>query len=546
MSAAGRSFPLAVLLPAPLSSHPSDGAEGLERLDEITLTFPDPVDPAALAAALEVEIAPLPGVGSEGARRLAPGEVAVKPLPPGSAGAPAYALRLPAPVPGGHRVRLRLRLSPEAGDGALAAELAFATATPFRALAFGCRERQLPVLPAGARYPAERALACEADDPAVVVDFSALPRELGIAEARNLVRLSPPVPDLAASLSGRRLELRGAFARETAYRVRLVPAPLGDETGRPLDLAGANELVLSFPRPSPYLRLAAATGIAERRGPQMVPLAGRGEERIDLRIHRIDPLDRAFWPFPAAPVAVDEGRRPRAPASAPPPGVAPRAAPRPTRSRRGSRPSARLRSRRSSTCRSGATAARPASGSISSRTSRASPARAPPAPTSSACAASTAAPSGAGSGSRSRTSRSPRSRSRGGPSSSSPRSPAPSRSRGPRCGSKACAGRAAARAGSSSSAAAPTPRAARRGAPPARREWPTSRWRGSRSRPATTSSCSTRSARPRPSTTDAGAPTAAPGCSGPRRRSNGGAASPSGSPTSSPSGRSTAPRSRCT
>ncbi|MCL4839708.1 MAG: alpha-2-macroglobulin, partial [Thermoanaerobaculia bacterium] len=146
VSAAGRSFPLAVLLPAPLSSHPSDGAEGLERLDEITLTFPDPVDPAALAAALEVEIAPLPGVGSEGARRLAPGEVAVKPLPPGSAGAPAYALRLPAPVPGGHRVRLRLRLSPEAGDGALAAELAFATATPFRALAFGCRERQLPVL----------------------------------------------------------------------------------------------------------------------------------------------------------------------------------------------------------------------------------------------------------------------------------------------------------------------------------------------------------------------------------------------------------------
>lgn len=317
VSAAGRSFPLAVLLPAPLSSHPSDGAEGLERLDEITLTFPDPVDPAALAAALEVEIAPLPGVGSEGARRLAPGEVAVKPLPPGSAGAPAYALRLPAPVPGGHRVRLRLRLSPEAGDGALAAELAFATATPFRALAFGCRERQLPVLPAGARYPAERALACEADDPAVVVDFSALPRELGIAEARNLVRLSPPVPDLAASLSGRRLELRGAFARETAYRVRLVPAPLGDETGRPLDLAGANELVLSFPRPSPYLRLAAATGIAERRGPQMVPLAGRGEERIDLRIHRIDPLDRAFWPFPAAPVAVDEGRRPPGPGERP-------------------------------------------------------------------------------------------------------------------------------------------------------------------------------------------------------------------------------------
>ncbi|HSM50379.1 MAG TPA: alpha-2-macroglobulin, partial [Thermoanaerobaculia bacterium] len=320
VTAAGRSFALAVLLPAPLASHPADGAEGIERLDEIALTFPDPVDPAALAGALSLEIAPLPGVGADGARAVPASGIAIKPLPRGADGSAAYALRLAEPVPGGHRLRLRLHLAPgEGADGnePLAAELVFATATPVRAVAFGCRERQLPVLPAGARYPAEQALACEADDPAVVVDFSALPRALGIVEARNLVRLSPPVADLTASLSGRRLELRGPFARETAYRLRLVPAPLSDETGRPLDLAGANELVLSFPRPSPYLRLAAATGIAERRGPQMVPLAGRGEERIDLRIHRIDPLDRAFWPFPATPVAVDEERRPPGPGERP-------------------------------------------------------------------------------------------------------------------------------------------------------------------------------------------------------------------------------------
>ncbi len=322
-----RRFPLAVLLSAPVASHPADGAEGLARLDEITLTFSDPVDPATLARAVAVEIAPLPGAGSEGARRLAPGEVTVKPLPPDPEGNHRYALRLPGPVPGGHRLHLRLGLSPAAGEPGLAAELGFATAIPFRALAFGCRSRQLPVLPAGALYPAAQALACEGDDPAVVVDFSALPRALGIVEAKNLVRLSPPVADLTATLSGRRLELRGAFTRESAYRVRLVPSPLSDEEGRPLDLGGANELTLAFSRPSPYLRLAASTGIAERRGPQMIPLTGRGEERIDLRIHRIDPLDRAFWPFPTTPVAVDEGQRPPGPGERPEPWTQPQSGP---------------------------------------------------------------------------------------------------------------------------------------------------------------------------------------------------------------------------
>jgi uncharacterized protein YfaS (alpha-2-macroglobulin family) len=40
---------------------------------------------------------------------------------------------------------------------------------------------------------------------------------------------------------------------------------------------------------------------------------------VDLRVYRIDPLDRSFWPFPNNPVTVDEGDRPPGPGEEPEP-----------------------------------------------------------------------------------------------------------------------------------------------------------------------------------------------------------------------------------
>src|SRR5437762_7439919 len=51
----------------------------------------------------------------------------------------------------------------------------------------------------------------------------------------------------------------------------------------------------------------------------MVPLKGRGFDTVDIRIHQIDPLDRSFWPFPAAPVSVDDSAAPPAPGEEPKP-----------------------------------------------------------------------------------------------------------------------------------------------------------------------------------------------------------------------------------
>lgn len=320
VKAAEGTFRLSTLLSPPIASQPSAGAEGLAPVDEIALTFSEPLPDEALARALAIEIRPLPGFGEGGARALARDDFAVKRLERGKPSDPAtYVLSLRQPIALGQRVTVRFRLSLDEAPDKTFAELVFATAEPFRALRFGCRIAQLPVVPGGARYTAEQALACEDGDPAVVVDFSALPRELGPVAARNLVRLSPTVPNLEAKLSGKRLELRGDFARETAYRISLAPTPLTDERGRKLDLQGPNELTLAFPRAPSYLRLASGFGLAERNGPQMIPVTGRGDERVDLRLHRIEPLDRSFWPFGDVPVEVDEGERPPGPGERPEP-----------------------------------------------------------------------------------------------------------------------------------------------------------------------------------------------------------------------------------
>ncbi|MEE8585711.1 MAG: hypothetical protein V3T83_12770, partial [Acidobacteriota bacterium] len=141
---------------------------------------------------------------------------------------------------------------------------------------------------------------------AVQVYFSAPPERIDPILGRNLVRFTPAVDNLEYQLSGEVLEIGGDFEPDTEYRLNLVPAPLRDNRQRPLEQIGQSELYLYFPRQRPFLRWKESHGVVERLGPQMVPVEGRAQERLDLRIYPLDPLDRSFWPFPRQPVAVDE------------------------------------------------------------------------------------------------------------------------------------------------------------------------------------------------------------------------------------------------
>lgn len=320
----GTASRFATLMEPPTTTIPANNAEGIEAIEAISLTFAEPLDEQSLVRMATIELRPLPGIGPEGSRWLKSDDFTLKVIERTSnSDAATYVLNLRSPIPLGTRAIVHLRLSLEDDPTLSFSEVTFSTAEPFRVTSFGCDAVQVPVTPEGNRYAREQALRCDPNNRRLVVRFSSPPSGLGPVEARNLVRLTPAVDNLSYGTGTTSLTVTGNFAAETLYRVTLAPTPLKDSNGRTLDMRGESEAFVAFPRKGAYLNLGASRGILERFGPQMVPLGGRGDERVDLRVQRIDPLDRSFWPFPDRPVEVDEAERPPGPGERPKPFIAP-------------------------------------------------------------------------------------------------------------------------------------------------------------------------------------------------------------------------------
>jgi len=318
----GKTVDLFTLMSPPQRTVPQDGATGLDPVETLELTFSAPLPAASLAEMVTIELKPLPGIGEGEVRWLGADDFDVKELDRTSGRAPAtYALTLHDPIPLGTRARVRFGLSLDEGGSESVSTLTFATAEPFRAVALGCPSQTYPISPAGTTYAADQPLRCLDGTPQIAVAFTVPPAEVGPVEARNLVRFEPKVEDLSFSSQGRMLVVSGDFDRETLYRVTVVPTPLVDGAGRTLEMEGESTVWVWFPRKPSYLRWTRSKGIAELDGPKMVPLEGRGHGRADLRIYRVDPLNRNFWPFPDSPISLDEGNRPPGPGEEPEPWV---------------------------------------------------------------------------------------------------------------------------------------------------------------------------------------------------------------------------------
>ncbi|MEJ2629626.1 MAG: alpha-2-macroglobulin family protein [Acidihalobacter sp.] len=316
----GHGQTLSTLFAPPISSLPANGASGLAPFDSITLTFAEPVDVAALARMISVELRPYPGVGGVGAHRLDPGDYDIKPLarskPSDSA---RYVIEFHQPIPQGTRVNVHMRLSLDDRADSSFYDIGFATETPFQATAVGCGRRDYPLTRKGTRYGREQALRCPDGRRAVDLVFSARPQAIDPVLGRNLVRFTPTVAGLRYVNAGDKLTITGDFKDDTLYRVDVEPGTLKDERGRALAMDGPSKLYLYFPKRADFLRWKTSQGIVERYGPQMVPVEGRGFRRLDLRIDRIAPLNRSYWPFPDRPVVVDESRLPPGPGERPAP-----------------------------------------------------------------------------------------------------------------------------------------------------------------------------------------------------------------------------------
>ena len=311
-------YDVVTLMEAPTHTIPADREEGLDPVERITLTFAEPLDPKALRHMVRIGLRPLPGIDDSQTRWLDQRDFDLKVIERVQRRDPAsYVLTLGRPIPSGQRVIVRLRLSLEDSTADAFKDLSFTTSESFRITGLGCAELRLPITPEGVTYARDQALACNADQRRVQVEFSAPLKAIGPVEARNLVRFNPAVEGLAFQVSGRTLLVDGRFQPDTLYRVSVMPLPLTDMRGRPLLAKAASQLYLHFPPKPRFLQWQVGHGIVERFGPQQLPLQGRGFGRVDLRVYPLDPLNRSFWPFPEQAVATDEQAPPPAPGEEP-------------------------------------------------------------------------------------------------------------------------------------------------------------------------------------------------------------------------------------
>jgi alpha-2-macroglobulin len=321
IAAGQRTATLVPLLPAPVQTAPEDQPEGIANLDTISLTFPEPVDPDALARLLTIELRPLPGIDSSDSQTLIRTDFDIRPLERANrADYQTYLVMLHPPLPDERLVILRLRLSDAAGLDDPMFELRLRTATPFAVSSLDCGDGYRATTADGLTTcnpstdpgspPARRSVA---------VYFSAPPKPLDIMQGRNAFRITPPVDDLKITADAtlpQALRLSANFAPETEYHLEVPTGSVTDRRGRLLS-GPARHFRFAFRPVPPRLVWDASQGIVEQDGPQMVPVRGHGYAHADVRIYRIEPLDRDFWPFPNDGVETRDADAPPLPGNEP-------------------------------------------------------------------------------------------------------------------------------------------------------------------------------------------------------------------------------------
>lgn len=327
---------LVALLPTPTTTVPAAGAEPAGEISQIALTFPQPVDLAALRRLLSIELRPAPGLSPDGAQTLPAAAYEIVARERGARNdAQEYLVRFHERIADGRVAVLRLKLADEAALDAENFELRVQTATPFAVVAARCGHGwndapsgDILLCASNGEPPPAAPTASENDNGAVVayaprnrrrliLTFSAEPETPDILRAREALRITPPVDDLAVETSGREMKISGAFLADRLYEISISPGALRDGRGRPLAATFVRRFAYSLDRPA--LQWDAASGVVERLGPQLLPLRGRGYDRADIRIHAIDPLSRDFWPFPAEGLETNDESAPPLPGNEPAP-----------------------------------------------------------------------------------------------------------------------------------------------------------------------------------------------------------------------------------
>lgn len=307
---------LVPLLPVPTATGPANSGNGTADLDTVALKFEQPIDLAALARLLTIELHSQAGAqgGSQPGQVLTATDFDLRPVERTARAAKQTVLvALRQLIPDGQVATLRLRLSDEPGLDDPIFSLPLKSAVPFRLRDTYCGEGY-------SHSDADGVVRCDPAQPvrprSMTLQFSSTPETLNIVQARDVLRFTPPLDDMSVAGAGENeMQITGRFAADQVYAVAIAAGVLHDTKGRALAEAVAKRV--SFAPGNPALAWDVPQGIAERLGPQMVPLRGHGYDHADIRVHAIDPLSRDFWPFPRAGIVTTDDAAPPLPGNEP-------------------------------------------------------------------------------------------------------------------------------------------------------------------------------------------------------------------------------------
>ncbi len=324
LTTSGVTHTLVTLMAAPTDISPASGSRELDPIQEILLSFADPINVDALSAMLRFEVRQVPGHRANDASKvpvplhLTRADFTVKEIERKTIrDAVQYQITFDTPIPYGRVLVMTLQLSlDDRLKGALIRHT-FATQTTFRLTGIGSGHVVFPVAAKGSVYPIDQPLQGGAAGEPLFLEFSHELGAISMPIVKQLVRFEPAVKNFRFEVSGRRLNLHFSPERNQSYRLTLQETDVADRNGRNLSPLGDTSLYFYYTHADPYLEGQQSRGILERYGAQKFPMEGRGEERVDLRIYKLDPLDRNFWPYPDKPLRVDEEVRPPGPGEEP-------------------------------------------------------------------------------------------------------------------------------------------------------------------------------------------------------------------------------------
>ena len=311
----GQAFKLPVALEPPVRTLPAAGVATVSELSEVVLEFPHPVTAELIADRLKVRLTERAQHNPDHAKWRDLAFFKVKVLSTDRRKT-RLSVQFEAPIPSATHLDLALQLTSKKEGPKWTSRMT--TAREFRVIGIGCSNERWPVPRDGVTFSKSSALTCATERREVGIEFAALPTALTDDEAvakilGELLTIRPSVEGLAVTMADRLAVVSGAFADRTVYELKINHTRLEDTSGRELQPVGPTKAYIRFPARAPALTLLAGTGVVELHGPKQIPLAVRAQENVDVRVHRIDPLDRRLWPFPKVPVETSDLTRPAGP-----------------------------------------------------------------------------------------------------------------------------------------------------------------------------------------------------------------------------------------